>query len=84
MQSGEELEVTLNKPDPRGDYRIPGIVIIDPDGRTLVEEQRPSSNDHAITAETDGAYTVRVRNRYLTENHRYVVGITWYGSTGCT
>jgi hypothetical protein len=84
LQSGEELEVYLGKPDPRADYRIPGVAIVDPDGRALVEKRRPPSNDHAVTAETDGTYTVRVRNRYLTENHRNVVAITWYGSTGCT
>jgi hypothetical protein len=84
MESGEELEVTMFKRDPRGNYRIPRIAIIDPNGQALVEKGRPSSNDHAVTAETDGTYTVRVRNRYLTEDHGYMVAITWYGTTGCT
>ena len=83
LQSGEQLEVELNKPDPRANYRIPGVVITDPDGRALVEERRPSSNDYSITAETDGTYTVRVRTRYLDENHRYVVAIIWHAA-GCT
>jgi hypothetical protein len=83
MQSGEELNVALYNHEGSGEYGLPGIVILDPDGNALVEKRDHSSNFHAITSSTDGTYTVRVRNQAYTEGHRYGVEITWYGATGC-
>lgn len=83
MQPGEELEVYTYKRNPRESYGLPGIEILDPDGRALVDKGQPSSNRHVIESGSEGTYTVRVRTRYYTENYHYSVTITWYDDTGC-
>lgn len=83
LQAGEELDVNLYLEETRGGYRLPSIQILDPDGKALVDVGQPSANIHSIAAETDGAYTVRIRNRPLVGTNDYIVRVTWYDGEGC-
>lgn len=83
LEAGEELNVNLYLENPRADYRLPSLEILDPDGEALVDVSQPSANIHSIAADTDGAYTVRINNRPLVGTNDYIVRVTWFGGEGC-
>jgi hypothetical protein len=83
IEAGKDLQAGVYSAERTSTARPPNVELVGPNGAVLLDES-DSSSLYAVSTESDGQHTLRLRSREWTSRERWRVEISWYNETGCT